>query len=50
MGSAVEGSNSSDAKPAMRAAQAIQRAFTVNRRGQYATERAAAAELSPMTA
>ena len=50
MGSAVEGSNSSDAKPAMRAAQAIQRAFTVKRRGQYATERAAAAELSPMTA
>ena len=34
MGSAVEGSNSSSARPAISAAQASQRAFTVNRWGQ----------------
>lgn len=36
MGGAVEGSNSSSASPAISAAQASQRAFAVNRWGQYA--------------
>src|SRR5919112_3096197 len=47
--STVWGRNSNADSPAMATAHASQRAAAVNRAGQYATEKAAAAELRPMT-